>query len=105
MYVNKVVYDSKLENKCTVTPLDPRLLYVGPIQDKGYLYIMDTCAELYSCLSVLYVLYLAACDTARHLSILCIVGQLPTCTMQCLAASNAHYSAFCIKKHRIYTIF
>ena len=30
-YMHKVVYKNKLEHKSTLTPLDPRLLYVGPI--------------------------------------------------------------------------
>ena len=29
-YMHQVVYNKKLEQKCTLTPLDPRLLYVGP---------------------------------------------------------------------------
>ena len=35
MYMHQVVYNNKLEHKYTLTPLDPRLLYVGPIQAKG----------------------------------------------------------------------
>ena len=28
--MHQVVYNNKLEHKCTLTPLYPRLLYVGP---------------------------------------------------------------------------
>ena len=47
------------------------------------------------------VLCLAACDVARHLSVLCSVGQLPTRTMQYWAAFDAHCLAFRI----VYIIF
>ena len=49
---------------------------------KGHLCFRDTCPDLYSCLSVLCVLYvlcLAACPAA-------------ICTMQCRAASNTYYA-------------
>ena len=83
-------------------PLDPRLLYVGPIQPKGqYLSLRDTCLDPYSYLSVLCVLCLAAYGAARYLSILCSVRQLPTRTMQYWAAFTALYSAFCV----LYIVF
>ena len=91
----------KLEHKYTLTPLDPRMLYLGPIQAKRYLFVRDTYPDLYGYLSVLCILYLAACGTVRHLSNLCRVGKLPMHTMQCLAASNLHYLAFCI----VYIVF
>ena len=28
--MHQVIYNNKLEHKCTLTPLDPRLLYVSP---------------------------------------------------------------------------
>ena len=35
--MHQVIYNNKLEHKCTLTPLDPRLLYIG-------LYMLrDTC--------------------------------------------------------------
>ena len=78
------IFNNKLEHEFTLTTLDPRLLYVGPIQAKRYLSIRDTCPELYSCLFVLYILCLAACNAAKHLSVLCSVGQLLTCINQLL---------------------
>ena len=92
--MHQVIYNNKLEQKCTLTPLDPKLVYVGPIQAKGYLPFRDTCSDSYSHLSVLCVLFLAACGAAGHLCILYSVTQLPTRTMQCWAVFNAYYSAY-----------
>ena len=78
----QVVYNNNLELKCTLTPLDPRLLYIGPIQAKGHLSLRDTCRDSYSYLSVLCVLFIAACGAARHLSVLCSVMQFPNRTIQ-----------------------
>ena len=96
--MHQIFYNNKLEYKCILTPLDPRPLYVGPH------ILRDTCQDSYSCLYVLCVLCLAACDAAGHLS----------CTMQCQAASNAHYVvlgsfqhallSFSHSTHRICTI-
>ena len=36
-YMHQVVYNNKLEHKYTLTPLDPKPLYVGPIRAKGHL--------------------------------------------------------------------
>ena len=47
--MHQVIYNNKLEHKYTLTPLNPRLLFVGP-------YILrDTCLDSYSCLSILCV--------------------------------------------------
>ena len=102
--MHQVVYNNKLEHKCTLTPLEPRLLYVGPYTLRDTCPLGDTCPDSYSRLSVLCVLcvlYLAACLAA-------------ICTMQCRAASNAHYAvlgsfqrvllSFSRSIHRIYTI-
>ena len=75
-----------------------------PIHAKGHMSFRDTCLDSYSHLSVLFVLcvlYLAVCLAA-------------VCTMQCRAASNAHYAvlgsfqrilcSFSRSIHRIYTI-
>ena len=35
--MHQVIYNNKLEYKCTLTPLDPRLLYVRPYT------LRDTC--------------------------------------------------------------
>ena len=93
-----VVYNNKLEYKCTLTPLDPRHALYRPTHVKGHLSFRDTCLNSYSCLSVLCVLCLAACLTAVY-------------TMQCWSASNAHYTvvgsfqrALCSFSHRIYSI-
>ena len=94
--MHKVIYNSKLDHNCTLTLLDPRSPYVSPIYAKGHLSVSNTCPESYSCLSILCVLYLDADDAAGHLSVLCSVRQLPTHTMQCWAASNAYYLAFCV---------
>ena len=93
--MHQVVYNNKLEHKCTLTPLNPRLLYVGPYT------LRDTCPDSYSCLSVLCVLCLAACLAAVY-------------TIQCQAASYAHYAvlgsfqrvlhSFSCSIHHIYTI-
>ena len=72
--MHQAVYNNKLEHKCTLAPLDPRVLYVGPIQAKGYLSVKNTYLDLYSYLSVLCVLCPAACGTAGYLSVLCSVG-------------------------------
>ena len=99
--MHQVVYNNKLELKCNSTPLDPRLLYVGQVQTKGYLFFRGTYSDLYSYLSVLCVLCLAACGAAQYLSMLCSVGQLLTHTMQCWAAPNEHCSDFC----QVYIVF
>ena len=83
--MHQVIYKNKLETKYTLTPIDPRLLYVGAIRSKGYLSFRDTCTELYSYQSVLCVLYLAACGAKGHLSVLYSVGQLPTGITQLFA--------------------
>ena len=36
-YIHRVFYNNKLEHKYTLTLLDPRLLYIDPIQAKGHL--------------------------------------------------------------------
>ena len=69
----------------------PQAVLCRPIYAKGHLSFRDTYPDSYSCLSVLcvlYVLYPAACLAA-------------VCTMQCLAASNAYYTA----SHVEYIIF
>ena len=101
----QVIYSSKLENKCTLTPLDPRLLCVGPKQAKGHLSFRGTCLDLYSYLSGLCVLCLAACSAAGHLSVLYSARQLPICTMQFWAASKENYSAFHIEYIVFFIIF
>ena len=92
--MHQVIYNNKLEHKCTLTPLNPRLLYVVPIQAMEHLSIRYTSPDLYIYLSVLCALYLAACGAAGHLSVLCNVGQLWTSAMQYWAASNVYYSDF-----------
>ena len=87
-------------------PLQPlyRLLYIGLIQAKGYLFSGDICPDLYSYngyLSELCVLCLAVCSDKGHPSILCSIGHLLMHTMQCLADFNAYYSDFPI----VYIIF
>ena len=52
------------------------------------MFFKDTCPDLYSYLSVLCVLYLAAFSDAGHLLVLRSLGLLPIHTMQCWAASN-----------------
>ena len=71
--MHHVIYNNKLEDIYTLTPLDPRLLYVDPIQAKRYLSFRDTCLHSYSYrgqLSVLCVPYLAAYSNVGHLSVL-----------------------------------
>ena len=80
-----VVYNNKLEHKYTLTPIDPRLLYIGPIQANRYLSVRYSCLDLYSYLSVLCVLSLAACSNTGHLSVQCSVGQLLVRITQLLA--------------------
>ena len=79
----QIIYNNKLKHKCTLAALDPTPLYLAPIQAKGYFSLRDTCLDLYSYLSILRVLYLAAYGTLGHLSVLCSVGQLPTYIIQC----------------------
>ena len=38
LYMHQVVYNNKLEHKCTLILLDPRLFYVGPYK------VRDTCS-------------------------------------------------------------
>ena len=95
IYVSSYLHN-KLEHKYTLITLDPRLLYVGPIQSRGHLSFRETCPDSYNYLSVLCVLPLAACSDAGHLSIPCSVGQLPTHTMQYWAASNTYYLDYCM---------
>ena len=61
----------------------PQAILCRPLHPKGHLSFRDTCPDLYSCLSVLCVHYLAGCLAA-------------VCSMQCRAASNVHYAAFCV---------
>ena len=58
MYMHQVIYNNKLENKCTLTLLDPKLLYVGPYM------LRDTCLLrtpvqvcTVSCLYYVYYVY------------------------------------------------
>ena len=72
----QVVCNNKLEYKCTIKPLDPRLLYVGPNQAKGHLsrFIQLPVYTMYTMSS-------------------CMCGyRTPACTIQCWAASNAQYA-------------
>ena len=57
-YKYQFVYNNKLEHKCTLTPLKPRLLYVGPYMLK------DTCPlgisvhiRTATCLYYMYYVY------------------------------------------------
>ena len=77
--MHQVIYIKKLECKCTITQFDPRFIYIGAIQAKGYLSFRDTC--------------LSACSDARHISILCSIGQLPMHISQLFAryASYLYY--------------
>ena len=99
--MHQVVYINKLKHNCTLTLLDPRLLYVGTIQAYRYLYFKNNCPDSYNYLSVLCVLCLAPCSDAGYLSVLWSIRQLPICTTQCWAVSNAHYLASYI----VYIIF
>ena len=79
----------------------PQAALYRSIHANRHLSFRDTHPDLYSCLFVLYVLYLAAYLAA-------------VCTMQCQTASNMHYavlgsvkrilSSFSRSIHRIYTI-
>ena len=82
----------------------PQAALCRPIYAKGHLSFRDTCPDSYSRLSVLCVL-----------CVLCLAACLAAvCTMQCWAASNAHYAvlgsfqrvlrSFLRSIHRIYTI-
>ena len=85
----------------------PQAALCRPIYAKGHLSFRDTCPDSYNHLSVLSVLYV--------LCVLCLAACLAAvCTMQCRAASNAHYTvlasfqhilySFLHSIHRIYTI-
>ena len=70
--MHKVFYKNKLEHKCTIIPLDPRLLYVRPIQAKEYLDFRYSCLDSYKYkgyLPVPCVPYLAACSDSRYPSV------------------------------------
>ena len=73
MYMHQVIYSNKLKYKCTLTLLDPRLLYIGLIQVKGHLSFRDTCPDSYNYkgyLSILYVFIPAAYSDTGYLSVL-----------------------------------
>ena len=69
-YMHQVFYNNKLEHQCTLVLLYPKVIYIGIIQAKGYLYFRYTCPNTYSYLSILCELCLAAYSDARHLSVL-----------------------------------
>ena len=85
--MNQVIYNKKLEYKCTLTPPDPRLLYVGPymLRDTSPL---GTPVQIHTArlfvLCVLCILCLAACLAA-------------ICIMQCWTAFNAYCADSCVE--------
>ena len=96
----QIIYNNKLEHKYTLTPLAPKSLCIGPIQAKEYLSIRNTCVDPYSCLSILCILYLAPYNAARHLFVLCSVGQLLTRITQLLTqyiSYTYHFTTIFIK--------
>ena len=103
-YMHQVVYNNKLERKCTLILLNPRPLYICPIRAKGHPSIRNICRKSYSSLSILYVLCLTACDAAGHLSVLCSVMQFLTHTMQCLDSFKHALFSFSRGIHCICTI-
>ena len=95
--MHQVIYNNKLEHKYTLTPFDPRLLYIGPIQAKGHLSIRETCPDLYICLFVLCVIFQAACSAAEHPSVLCSIKQLPNAHYAVLGIFQQALLSFCIE--------
>ena len=75
--MHQVIYNDKLEHKCILTPLGPRLLYIGPIKAKSHLSFRDTCPDSYS-----------------NLFVLCKVV-----TLQWAFGSNLHDLKNCVKNH------
>ena len=80
--MHQVINNNKLQHKYPLTPLDPRLLYIGPIQAKGHLSFGDAYPVF---------LQLPACTMCTISSCMWCCRAL-VCTMQCWAASNAHYA-------------
>ena len=54
--MHKDIYNNKLEHKCTLTPLDPRLLYLGPYTLKDTC-PLDTPVEIRKAACLYYVYY------------------------------------------------
>ena len=57
MYMHQAVYNNKLEHKCTLTPLNPRHLHVGPNM------LRDTCifgtpVQIHTSACLYYVYYI-----------------------------------------------
>ena len=90
MYMHQAVCNNKLKHKCTLTSLDPRLLYVDLIQAKGYLSFRDTWLDSYSSLIVTCLLYLAACSVAGYLTYYAVLGSFQHILLSLL------YSVHCI---------
>ena len=73
VYVNASSYTNIIEHKCSLTPLDPRLLYIGPIQ------LRDTCplgtpVQIHKATCLYYVyyvkLYIVMQDTYLYYAVL-----------------------------------
>ena len=104
MYMHQVIYNNKLENKCTLTPLDPRLLYMGPHTLKDT-YPIGTPDLIHTATCLYYEYYVQLHVVLQGTCLLlCSIGQLLTCTMQCQATSNAHYSDSSVL-HNIFILF
>ena len=56
MYMHQVVYNNKLEYKFTLTPFDPRLLYVGPYMLRGTC-TLGTPVQIHTVACLYYVYY------------------------------------------------
>ena len=98
IYMHQVIYNNKLKHKCTLIPLDPRLLYIGLYMLRGTFPLgipVWICTA--ACLYYIYYIQLHI----LLLFVLCGVGQLLTRTRQCQAAFNAHNIDFSV----IYIIF
>ena len=54
--MHQVVYNNKLEHKSTLTPLAPRLLYVGPYMLKD-IYPLGIPVQICTAASLYYVYY------------------------------------------------
>ena len=55
-YIHQVVYNNKLEHKCTLTLLDPRLLYISPYMLRDTC-LLETLVQIYTAACLYYVYY------------------------------------------------
>ena len=104
--MHKAIYNNKVEYKCALTLLKPRLLYISLIQAKGHLSFRGTSSDSYSYLSIILVPCLAVYSDIGHLSVLCstVLGSFQRSLCSVGSFQRALLS-FSYSIYRICTIF